>query len=85
MSYYKYVTVLESQQADPTNDHEEGKLSIKPGKHPDGDSYDILSPDDEFLTIDQDAAKVIELPQRMDKKAAIEYVRRNFEKEEIVA
>jgi len=75
MSGYKYVTIAESKVDDPRNDIPAGKQTLHAGKDVDPD-YEVFYGDG-TADITHKIVNQIELPKRMTKSDAFEYVREN--------
>ena len=74
-SGYGYVTVAESRVEDPRNDIPAGTQTLRVGKDSDPD-YTVML-DNGIQEIRHKIVERIQLPERMTKSDAIEYVREN--------
>lgn len=79
MVNYGYVTVAESRVNDPRNDIPAGRQTLHAGQDVDPD-YEVFTGDG-TKEITHEIVERIELPERMTKSDAIEYVQENYSPE----
>lgn len=77
MTRYRYGTILEVQNDDPTNGIDEGDILIEAGKVDDGDSYTVLA-DEGPVTVEMETVVVYESDSEMGEREAKEFARDRY-------